>query len=100
MPGGEDIPSGVMLSKKSMTLPGDVYMEVKTDCLHPECMDCPPLFTNGRLVVEGDLTFRNTNYITVNLATPDAADYVIAECTGTLTCDVAKLKMRGLEGVN
>ena len=100
MPGGEDIPSGVMLSKKSMTLPGDVYMEVKTDCLHPECMDCPPLFTNGRLVVEGDLTFRNTNYITVNLATPDAADYVIAECTGTLTCDPSQLKTRGLEGIN
>ena len=90
----------VITSKRSMTLPGDVYLEVKTERLDPDCIDCPSLFRCGRIVVEGDLTFKGTNYITVHLQTQDAAEYVIAECTGTLTCDVAKLKTRGLDGTN
>ena len=52
------------------------------------------------MVVEGDLTFKGTNYFTVNLATQDAATYVVAECTGRLTADIANLKTRGLEGIN
>ena len=87
-------------SKKSVVLPGNVYIETtalmqdfwsEESTLVPVC---------GKLVVEGDLTFRGTNYITVNLASQDAADYVVATCTGKLTCDVGKLKTRGLEGIN
>lgn len=92
--------SSVITSKKSVTLPGNVYLEVKTERLDPDCEDCPSLYTCGMLKVEGDLTFKNTNYITVNLTTSDAANYVVAECTGVLTCDVSKLKARGLEGIN
>ena len=92
--------SSVIKSKKSMTLPGNVYVEVKAERLDPDCQDCPSLFTSGRLVVEGDLTFRGTNYLSVQLQSQEAADYVIAECTGTLTCDPAKLQTRGLEGIN
>ena len=90
----------VITSKRSMVLPGNVYLEVKTEQLNPDCADCPPLFQCGRIVVEGDLTFKNTNHITVNLMTQDAAEYVVAECTGTLTCDPTKLKTRGLDGIN
>lgn len=90
----------VITSKRNMVLPGNVYLEVKTERLDPDCVDCPPLFQCGRIVVEGDLTFQNINYITVNLQSQDAAEYVIAECTGTLTCDVAMLKTRGLDGIN
>lgn len=90
----------VITSKRNMVLPGNVYLEVKTERLDPDCIDCPPLFQCGRIVVEGDLTFKNTNYITVNLQSQDAAEYVIAECTGTLTCDPSKLKTRGLDGIN
>ncbi len=90
--------SGIV-SKKSVTLPGNVYIETETELI-PLNNDCPPQPNCGKLVVEGDLTFIGTNYITVNLTAEDAADYVIAECTGTLTCDVSKLQTRGLEGIN
>ena len=97
MPGAAGM---TILSKKSMTLPGEVYLEVSTERLDPDCQDCPSMFTCGMLKVEGDLTFKNTNYITVNLDTKDAAEYILAECTGTLTCDVSNIKTRGLEGMD
>ena len=81
--------TGVISSARSMTLPGDVYLEVTAG--DNAC---------GKLNTEGDLTFQGTNYVTVNLQTKDPAEYVIAQCTGTLTCDPAQLKTRGLEGMN
>lgn len=85
---------GNITSKKSMTLPGDVYLEVTAGTADAAG------YKSDKLQVDGDLTFRNTNYITVNLLTKDPAEYVIAECTGTLTCDPARFKTRGLEGMN
>ncbi len=84
----------VITSKKSMTLPGNVYLEVDAD------MQQAGSPFSGYLLVEGDLTFKGTNFITVNLQTQEAAEYVLAECTGTLTCDPSKLVTRGLEGIN
>ncbi|MBO4851332.1 MAG: cellulosome protein [Prevotella sp.] len=98
MPGTEEnLLDGVITSKKSMVLPGNVYLEIGAGFV---CAgyDCFPVCSH--LMVEGDLTFRGTNYITINYGGYDAAEYVIAECSGTLTCDVSKLKVRGLEGVN
>lgn len=86
MPTGNE---GVITFKKSTTLPGNVYIEV-------EAVDGKI----GKLMVEGDLTFSGTNYVSVNLLSQDAARYVLAECTGTLSCDVSKLQTRGLEGIN
>ncbi len=97
MPGNGEEPEGVIESKKSMTLPGGVYIEVTAGFIGNSEGTWPVC---SSIKVEGDLTFRNTNYITVNLQSKDAADYVIAECTGTLTCDVSKLQTRGLEGIN
>ena len=88
---------GAIISKKSMTLTGNVYIEVTANFIGnsegswPEC---------SYISVEGDLTFRGINYITVNLMSQDAAEYVLAECTGTLSCDPSKLKTRGLDGIN
>ena len=79
------MPETLITLKKSMTLPGNVYIELEP---------------GSKIIVEGDLTFMNTNYITVKLQSQDAAEYVVAECTGTMTCDVAKLKTRGLDGIN
>ena len=79
------LPEPTITFKNSTTLSGDVYIEVTP---------------GNKIVVEGDLTFKNTNYVTVNLASQDAAEYVIAACTGTLSCEVSKLKTRGLDGVN
>ncbi len=83
------MPTSVITSKKNVVLPGNVYIEVSAD--NGLC---------GKLMVEGDLTFKGTNYIIVNLQSQESAEYVIAECTGTMTCDVPKLKTRGLEGAN
>jgi len=84
----------VISSEKSMVLPGEVYLEI--DAVMPQ----PGNPLSGYLQVEGDLTFRGTNYVTVNLGSKDFAEYEIARCTGTLTCDVTKLNTRGLEGIN
>ena len=81
--------TGVMAFDKAVTLPGDVYIEIEAD--NGKC---------GKLAVDGSLTFKNTNYITVNLLSQNTADYLLAECTGTLTCNVESLKCRGLEGIN
>ena len=98
LPSNYDEPmEGVITSKKSMTLPGNVYIEVTAGFIGTSEGSWPIC---SSLKVEGDLAFKNTNYITVNLMVNDAAEYVIAECTGTLTCDPSKLKTRGLEGIN
>ena len=98
MPGTDiDYMEGVIESKKSMVIPGDVYLEVTAGLMGNSSGTWGVC---SHLRVEGDLTFNGTNYITVNLQTKDAAEYVIAECTGTLTADVQNLKVRGLVGLN
>ena len=96
---GDGIAPGIK-SQKSVVLPGNVYLELTADVLDWDCLDCASEAVCGCLHVDGDLTFENTNYITVKLATQQSASYVIAECTGTLTCDPSKLQARGLEGIN
>ena len=94
---GETPLEGVITSKKSMVLPGNVYLEVTAGTVSNSNGSMPAC---SRLSVDGDLTFQGTNCLTVNLWSDKGAEYVIAECTGTLTCDPSKLKTRGLEGVN
>ena len=86
MPTGTD---GIITFGQSLTLPGNVYIEVSA-----------ANGKSGRLHVEGDLTFSGQNCITVNHEQLAAGRYVIAECTGTLTADVTKLLTRGLDGIN
>ncbi len=80
-------PGNPMISKKSMTLPGNVYLEIDSRGM-------------SYLSVEGDLTFKGTNYITIGFEEKASGECLLAECTGTLTCDVTKLKTRGLDGIN
>ena len=80
-------PGNPMISKKSMTLPGNVYLEIDSRGM-------------SYLSVEGDLTFKGTNYITIGFEEKSSGECLLAECTGTLTCDVTKLKTRGLDGIN
>ena len=98
LPGKGRTPEGCIHSQKSVTLPGNVYLEVNIGWVCSTNADCHPVCS--KIESDGDLTFKNTNYITVNRIVEDPADYTIAECTGTLTCDVSKLKVRGLEGIN
>ena len=99
MPCDRDTYNGVIASDRSMTLPGNVYIEIgaKPDAAMSELSG---FGWADHIVVKGDLTFLGTNYITVNLAAQDAATYVVAQCSGTLTCDPTALKTRGLEGIN
>ncbi len=97
MPGTDEALEGVIHSMKSVTLPGNVYLEVTAGFIGNSNGTMPVC---GSLQVEGDLTFKGTNYLTVNLLSKDEAEYVVASCTGTMTCEPAKLKTQGLEGVN
>ena len=97
MPGDGETPEGSITSKKSVTLPGNVYIEVNAGWIG-NSQGSWPVCSN--LLVEGDLTFKGTNYITVNLSGKEEAEFVIATCSGTMDCDLTKLKTRGLEGVN
>ena len=92
-----DAMEGLIRSEKSMTLPGGVFLEVSAGLMDNSGGTVP---VSGRLEVEGDLTFMGTNTITVSLSVQEAAEYCIAMCTGTLSCDPSKLLMRGLEGIN
>ena len=77
------MPEGTMTFKKSLTLPGNVYVEQTLA---------------DRLYVEGDLTLTGTNYFTIDYDTkPEPGDYVLAECSGTLTA--AEMKVRGMDGI-
>ena len=75
---------GVITFRKSVVLPGNVYIEVEP---------------GGQLKVEGDMTFQKQNTVTLT-SVPVPGRYVIAECTGRMQVDVAQIKTRGLEGVN
>ena len=97
MPGDGELPEGEIHSLKSVTLPGNVYLEVTAGLIGNSQGTWPVC---SKLHVEGDLTFEGTNYITVNQQNRDEAEYVIASCTGMMTCDPTKLKTRGLEGIN
>lgn len=86
MPSGTD---GVITFSRDLTLPGNIYIE--TTAADGHC---------GRISVNGNLTFEGENTFTVNQADLTEGEYVLAECTGKLTADVANLKTRGLNGVN
>ncbi len=90
MPGSAEQPFGVMTFKKSLTLPGGVYVVCRADNQQA-----------GKLMVEGDLTLNGTNTFTIVMPADTLApgDYVLAECTGRLTATAANIKTRGLDGV-
>lgn len=92
-PGSAEYPYGVITFNHQLTIPGNVYIE--------EGLSTTGNVKCGKIVVKGDLTFQNTNTFTILLADtkPLSGDYVIAECTGTLTVDTAKIAFRGLDGI-
>mgnify|MGYP002624326131 CR=1 FL=1 len=80
---------GVITFKKSLTLPGQVYLEV--EAADGQC---------GHISVEGDLTLQGQNYISVVHNGLQEGSYVLAQCTGKLTADPTQLQARGLGGIN
>lgn len=91
MPGNDDAPFGTMTFNKSLTLPGEVYIEVNAKDGQA-----------SNIRVNGDLTFEGTNYFTIDQTGGKIAEgtYTLAECTGSLTADVKNFKVRGLDGIN
>lgn len=86
MPAGTD---GVLTFGKSLTLPGDVYIEVSA--ADGKC---------GSINVNGDLTLNGENTFTIRHDGIAEGEYVLARCTGKLTADETKIMTRGLVGVN
>ena len=81
--------TGIITFNHDLTIPGNVYIEV--EAADGKC---------GSIYVKGNLTLEGENTITVNHNGLAEGDYVLAECTGTLTVDVEKISTRGLVGVN
>src|SRR5574344_1333541 len=93
MPGTDDNKYGVITFGKSITIPGNVYIE--------ENLTTSGTAKCGKIAVKGDLTFKGTNTFTINSAEtkPAAGSYVLAECSGTLTVDTNNITIRNLNGV-
>src|SRR5574344_1553174 len=93
-PGTSENLFGTITSNKSMILPGSVYIEENLQTSGTAKCDL--------LKVNGDLTFKGTNTFTIvpSETKPAAGEYVLAECTGTLTADSEKIAIRGLVGLN
>lgn len=93
-PGTSDSPFGVITSNKNLTLSGNVYLEMNLQTQGETKCDL--------LKVNGDLTFQSKNTFTIVLSEdkPAAGEYVLAECTGTLTANVSNILVRGLVGLN
>ena len=91
MPGNADNKFGVITFNKSLTIPGEVYIEVSAKDGQA-----------GHIIVNGDLTFDGTNYFTIDQVDGKVAEgsYTLAECTGKLTADANLFKIRGLDGIN
>lgn len=91
MPGNDADKFGTMTFGKSLTLPGDVYIELNASAAQM-----------GHVKVDGDLTLEGANTFTINAAEGQIAvgSYVLAECSGKLTADPDSIAMRGLDGVN
>lgn len=88
MPGNATDKFGTLTFGKSLTLPGDVYLE----------------FTaaegkSSKIAVNGDMTIEAGNHITISIGSDvlEAGTYVLAECTGKLTTDIANIEVRGLK---
>ena len=93
-PGTPDKPFGLITSNQDLTLTGGVYVELN-------------LQTEGEVKcdlvqVNGNLSLNKTNTLTIVLAEtkPLAGEYVMMECTGTLSADAKNIQVRGLVGLN
>ena len=93
-PGTKEAPFGIITSNTSMTLSGDVFVEMNLQTQDEVKCDL--------VKVNGDLTFKKTNTFTIVPVenVPAEGEYVLMECTGTLTADVKNIKVRGLVGLN
>lgn len=91
MPGSDSDAFGTLTFGKSLTIPGNVYIEVSAGS-----------GKSGKIMVNGDLTFNGENTFTINQTDDKIAEgtYVLAECTGELVADSAKFSARGLDGIN
>ena len=92
-PGTAEAPFGVVTVNGNLNLTGDVFVEVNLQTEGTVRVD--------KVMVNGDLTFKNTNTLTVvpSEDVPAEGEYVLMECTGTLTASANKINVRGLVGL-
>lgn len=84
---------GTMTFNKNVTLTGNVYVESNLQTAGSAKCDL--------IKVNGDLTMKGNNIFTIipSESTPAEGEYVLAECTGTLTADPATISVKGLVGL-
>lgn len=90
--GNSDKDFGTMTFNRNLVLPGNVYINTNLETATGKV---------GKLVVNGNLSFNNTNTIRINCteAVLTPGTYTLAECTGTLTADVDKIIVSNLLGI-
>lgn len=92
-PGTADAPFGIITVNGDLNLTGNVFVEANLQTSGTVKAD--------KVVVNGDLTLKNTNTLTIVPAeeVPAEGEYVLMECTGTLTASANKIDVRGLVGL-
>ena len=93
-PGTADEPFGTLTFDKDLRLTGDVFAEYNLQTEGEAKVDL--------IKVNGNITLTNTNTLSFVLSepTPAEGEYVLMECTGTLTADTDHIVCRGLVGIN
>lgn len=91
-PGTEADKYGTVTFNGNLTVPGNVYFEADIDTADGK---------HDKIVVNGDLTLRGINYITVNTTgeVAQAGTYTLVSCTGQLTANADSISVRNLKGV-
>ena len=93
-PGTEDAPFGTITFNGNLHLTGDVFVELNLQTEGEAKVDL--------IRVNGDMTWSGANTFSFVLSenVPASGEYVLMECTGTLTANPADIKVRGLVGLN
>ena len=93
-PGSAEEPFGTITFNKGLELTGGVFVELNLQTEGETKVD--------KISVNGDVTLKKENTLSFVLSedVPAAGEYVLLECTGTLTADPNKIKTRGLVGLN
>lgn len=93
-PGTEADPFGTITFNKDLRLSGDVFVELN--------LQTEGDVKSDKLRVNGNVSFVKENTLSFVLAeeTPAAGEYILIECTGTMTANPENIKVRGLVGLN
>ena len=93
-PGCNDNRFGKITFGKSLSLPGEVYIEMDLQT-HGE-------IKHDQIKVNGNMSLANNNYLTIvcNETKPEAGEYPLISWTGALSGSVENISVRGIAGIS